>query len=60
VLFRPMASELRAVRTDGAQGPLSSCSWIASGMGYAVVAAAASQTLDQIADQIRRQAATAG
>jgi anti-sigma factor RsiW len=60
VLFRPMASELRAVRTDGAQGPLSSCSWIASGMGYAVVAAAANQTLDQIADQIRRQAANAG
>ena len=60
VLFRPMASELRAVRTDGAQGPLSSCSWIASGMGYAVVAAEANQTLDQIADQVRQQAANAG
>jgi hypothetical protein len=29
-------------------------------MGYAVVAAASDQTLDQIADQIRHQAATPG
>jgi anti-sigma factor RsiW len=60
VLFRPMAPELRAVRTDGTQGPLNSCAWIASGMGYAVVAAEANQTLDQIADQVRQQAANAG
>jgi len=29
-------------------------------MGFAVVGAAANQTLDQIADQVRRQATTAG
>jgi anti-sigma factor RsiW len=60
VLLRPMSPELRAAPTDVAQGPLNGCSWIGNGMGYAVVAAASDQTLDQIADQIRHQAATPG
>jgi anti-sigma factor RsiW len=56
VLLRPMAPELRAGRADIVQGSLSGCTWIGGGMGYAVVGAAPDQTLDQIADQIRRQA----
>lgn len=60
VLLRPMAPELRAARTDVAQGSLSGCTWIDSGMGYAVVAAATDQALDEIADQINRQAGKAG
>jgi anti-sigma factor RsiW len=60
VLLRPMSPELRAAPADVAQGPLNGCTWIGNGMGYAVVAAASDQTLDQIADQIRHQAATPG
>jgi anti-sigma factor RsiW len=56
VLLRPMAPELKAARSDIAQGSLSGCTWIGGGMGYAVVGAAPDQTLDEIADQIRRQA----
>jgi anti-sigma factor RsiW len=60
VLLRPMAPELHAARSDTEQGALTGCSWIAGGMGYAVVGTAPDQTLDQIADQISRQAAGAG
>jgi anti-sigma factor RsiW len=60
VLLRPMAPELRAIRTDVAQGALNSCTWIASGMGYAVVTKAPDQTLDQIADHVSRQAGNSG
>jgi anti-sigma factor RsiW len=60
LLLRPMAPELHAARTDVAQGQLNSCAWITSGMGYAVVAAASDQILDQIADRISKQAAGAG
>jgi anti-sigma factor RsiW len=60
VLLRPMAPELHAMRSDVAQGALNSCSWIASGMGYAVVTKAPDQTLDQIADHVSRQAGNSG
>jgi len=60
VLLRPMAPELSAARTDIAQGQLNGCTWIGGGMGYAVVGAAPDGTLDQIADQISRQAGKAG
>ena len=60
VLLRPMAPELSAARTDIAQGPLTGCTWIHGGLGYAVVGAASDQTLDQISDQISRQAGKAG
>jgi anti-sigma factor RsiW len=60
VLLRPMAPELSAARTDIARGPLTGCSWIGGGMGYAVVGAAPDRELDQIADQISRQAGKAG
>ena len=60
VLLRPMAPELHAMRADVAQGALNSCTWIASGMGYAVITKAPDQTLDQIADHVSRQAGNAG
>jgi len=60
VLLRPMAPELRAVRSDIAKGSLSGCTWIGGGMGYAVVAPAPDQTLDRVADQISRQVAKPG
>ena len=55
-----MATELQAARTDVAQGSLNGCSWINHGMGFAVVAAATDETLDRIADDVRRQAANQG
>jgi anti-sigma factor RsiW len=55
-----MAPELHAMRADVAQGALNSCTWIASGMGYAVITKAPDQTLDQIADHVSRQAGNAG
>jgi anti-sigma factor RsiW len=60
VLLRPMAPELRAIRADVAQGALNTCTWIASGMGYAVITTAPDQTLDQIADHVSRQAGNSG
>ena len=60
VLLRPMAPQLRATRSDIAQGSLNGCTWIASGMGYAVVAAASDQALDRIANDINRQAGNPG
>jgi len=60
LLLRPMAPELQASRSDIAQGSLAGCTWIRGGMGYAVVAAAPDQILDQIADQISRQAGNTG
>jgi anti-sigma factor RsiW len=56
VLLRPMAPELHAALLDLAQGSLNGCTWIAGGMGYAVVASAPDQTLDRIANHISRQA----
>jgi anti-sigma factor RsiW len=60
VLLRPMAPELSAAHTDMAQGQLNGCTWIGGGMGYAVVGEAPDRTLDQIADQIIRQAGKTG
>jgi anti-sigma factor RsiW len=60
VLMRPMAPELWAARVDISQGPMNGCTWIAKGMGYAVIAAASDQALDAIAEQISRQAGDAG
>jgi anti-sigma factor RsiW len=60
VLLRPMAPELHAARIDTEQGLLTGCTWIGGGMGYAVVGPASDRTLDQIADQISRQAGNAG
>jgi anti-sigma factor RsiW len=56
VVMRPMAPELRAAQAGIAQGPVNGCTWIDKGMGYAVIAAAPGATLDQIAEQISRQA----
>jgi anti-sigma factor RsiW len=39
---------------------MNGCTWIAKGMGYAVIAAASDQALDAIAEQISRQAGDAG
>jgi anti-sigma factor RsiW len=52
VLLRPMASELRAQRADISHGPVNGCTWIANGMGYAVVAAESGGALDQVVDRI--------
>jgi anti-sigma factor RsiW len=60
VLLRPMARELKAGRTDIAQGALNGCTWIDSGMGYAVIAAIPDDTLDRVADQVSRQIGNAG
>jgi anti-sigma factor RsiW len=60
VLLRPMAPELHAARADISQGKLNGCTWIGGGMGYAVVAAAPDATLDDVVDQINRQAGKAG
>jgi len=60
VLLRPMAPELHAARSDIAQGSLNGCTWIATGMGYAVVGPASDQMLDRVANDIRRQASTRG
>ncbi len=60
VLLRPMAPQLQAARSDVEQGPLTSCTWIGQGMGYAVVAAAPDQTLDRVADEISQQAGKPG
>jgi anti-sigma factor RsiW len=60
VLLRPMAPELRAARADVAQGSLNGCTWINSGMGYAVIGAASDRVLDQIADRISQQAGKTG
>jgi anti-sigma factor RsiW len=60
VLLRPMAPELHAARIDTEQGPLTGCTWIGGGMGYAVVGTAPDRALDQIADQISRQTGNAG
>ena len=60
VLMRPMAPELSAARSDISQGAVSNCSWIDKGIGYGVVAVASDATLDQVADQISRQAGDAG
>lgn len=60
VLMRPMAPEFRAAQADISQGSVNGCTWIAKGMGYAVVAVEPDQTLNEIADQISRQAGNPG
>jgi anti-sigma factor RsiW len=60
VVMRPMAPELRAALADIAQGAVNGCTWIDKGIGYAVVATVSDEKLDQIAEQISRQAGGAG
>jgi anti-sigma factor RsiW len=60
LLMRPMGPNLRAPHSDMSQGAVNGCSWIAEGIGYAVVAATSGETLDHVAEQISRQAGNPG
>lgn len=60
VLLRPMAPELNARRADISHGSVNGCTWIANGMGYAVVAAESDGALDQIVDRINGEVGTRG
>lgn len=59
VLLRPMAPEFQAPRSDITAGPLNGCTWIRGGLGYGVVGTATDESLERVADQIRRQASKA-
>lgn len=60
VLLRPMAPELHARRADIRHGPVNGCTWIANGMGYAVVAAESDDALDRIVEQINGEVSKGG
>lgn len=60
VLLRPMAPELRADRADISHGSVNGCTWIANGMGYAVVAAESDDALEQVVDRINGEAGKGG
>jgi anti-sigma factor RsiW len=60
LLLRPMAPELRADRADISHGSVNGCTWIANGMGYAVVASESDDALDQIADRINGETGKGG
>jgi anti-sigma factor RsiW len=60
VLMRPMGPDLRAPHSDMSQGAVNGCSWIAKGIGYAVVAATSGEALDRVAEQINRQTGSPG
>jgi anti-sigma factor RsiW len=55
LVMRPMAPEFHVAREDSARDDVNLSSWIAGGMGYAVLGKASDAELDRIARQIGSQ-----
>lgn len=53
LVLRPMAAGLKVPQAEASRGEVNLCAWIASGLGYAVVAALPDSELDRASQRIR-------